>query len=595
MNGDWTFFADRARGVRDAAAWGAVFILVLGLHRWLKPWYGVAGLCVAGMAAASMLDAQPEGKADESQLIVDDFAPIETVIRSMAYSTNRNVMVFVIDSLEREQAHAIMEDPEAGPELREKFRGFTEYVDNVGTANASEFAVANLFTGKYPENAMGFPNYFVSIYSPESALADFMAENTAVYLATSALKFGYANPRGQGMESEGSGSKNRLWKGDGETWGLAEVCRFRWIPFGLKWWHAKLLELKKIPDVGVTKEWDAYRWLARAPLLEESSGTLLFLHTDGVHVPIRRGRHGEYLPKPDDTDHGATEMGIFVMGQLARLFDAFRQKRVYDNSLIVVLADHGNHGNGPGEDARNLPGIARPFLWVKPVGSQHDFETSRLPTSHARISALLKASSRRDLGEAEIQNILQMDNRLFRIAFGTGTRKDWRVGRDGSVCTEEGELAVPPDDAIRPLRVGHVYSFDLRRSSASELEDIQLSKFFLRFFPRWFVGTQGVGIAFKVPDACSRYDVRIKLTPWLWELSETKGNLPKACFRFRQDGGTQDWVERKTGDAVEIVLRELVPDADGMIRLVGERDEGIHSVARLVEMEVSECRNRLSE
>ena len=153
--------------------------------------------------------------------------------------------------------------------------------------------------------------------------------------------------------------------------------------------------------------------------------------------------------------------------------------------------------------------------------------------------------------------------------------------------TEEGELAVPSDDAIRPLRLGHVYSFDLRRSAAGELEDIQLSKFFLRFFPRWFADTQGVGIAFKVPDARERYDVRIKLAPWLWELSETADNVPGACFRFRQEGQNGEWEEGRTGDAVEITLRGLVPDGTGMIRLAGERDEGIRSVSRLVEMEVS--------
>lgn len=590
LNGDWTFFADRARSIRDAAVWGGVFMLALGLHRWLKPWYGLAGLCVAGMAAAAMLDAKPEEKADESKLIVNDFYPLGTVIRSVAYSSNRNVMVFVIDSLEREQAHAVMEDPEAGPVLREKFRGFTEYADNVGTANASEFAVANLFTGKYPESAMGFPNYFVSVYARESALADFLEENAAVYLATSALKYGYANPCRHGADSEESESKKSLWAGDGEAWGLGETCRFRWMPFGAKWWYAHVVELKKSNDGSFAKEWDAYPWLAKAPLLDGKHGTLLFLHTDGVHAPIRRGRHGEYLPEPDDTDHGAVEMGIFVMGQLGRLLDAYREKGVYDNSLIVVLADHGNHGHGPGEDSRDLPGIARPFLWVKPAESRHDFATSHVPTSHARIAALLKESSRRNLREGEIEQILQEEERLFRIAFGTGTRRDWWVKRDGSVNIEEGLLDKVPVDQIHPLQLGHVYSFDLRRASAGELEDIQLSKFFLRFFPRWFADTQDVGIAFKVPDVHARYDVRIKLAPWLWELSETADNLSEACFRFRQDGRKEDWVERPTGDAVEVMLRDLVPAEDGMIRIVGERDEGIRSVARLVEMEVSKCR-----
>lgn len=586
LNGDWTYFANGTQSSWNAVVWGGVFLLVFALHRWLKKWYGVASFCIMAMVAASMLDVRPEQKADASKLMVNDFSPIETVIRSVTYSSDRNVMVFVIDSLEREQAHAIMEDPEAGPVLRDKFRGFTEYVDNVGTANASEFGVANLFTGKYPETALGFPAYFVSVYSTDSALHDFLREEATVYVGTSALGYGYTNHR-RSVEEGATSRERQVFNGDGNSWGMAEICRFRWIPFGAKWRYAHIVELGKMQNSGFTKEWVAYSWLQNATVHSDERMTFLFLHTDGVHVPIQRDRNGNYLATSDDTDNGAIEMGIYVLKELGRLFDSYREKGIYDKSMIVVLADHGNHVHGPSSDSCDLPGIARPFLWVKPIGSHHDFATSHVPTSHARIAALLKESSRRNLREGEIEQILQEEERLFRIAFGAGTRRDWWVKRDGNVSIEEGLLDMVPVDKIHPLQLGHVYSFDLRRASAGELEDIQLPKFFLRFFPRWFADTQDVGIVFKVPDAHARYDVRIKLVPWLWELSETVDNAPGACFRFRQEGETGEWAEGRTGDAVEIMLRGLVPDDSGMIRLVGKRDEGIRSVARLVEMEVS--------
>ena len=586
LNGDWTYFANWTQASWNAVVWGGVFLLVFALHHWLKKSYGVASLCLVAMLAASMLDVKPEQKADTSNLIVNDFSSIETVIRSVTYSSNRNVMVFVIDSLEREQAHAIMEDPEAGPDLREKFRGFTEYVDNVGTANISESGVANLFTGKYPETALGFPAYFVSVYSADSALYDFLRNDAAVYLGTSALGYGYTNRR-RDVKETAPDQKWRIFNGNGKNWGMAETCRFRWIPFGAKWRYAHIVELGKMQNSGFTKEWVAYSWLQNATVHSDEKLTFLFLHTDGVHVPIQRDRNGNYLVTPDDTDNGTIEMGVYIFSELGRLFDSYREKGIYDKSMIVVLADHGNHVHGPSSDARDLPGIARPFLWVKPIGSHNGFATSHLPTSHARVAALLKESSRNDLNESEIQDILQMENRLFRIAFGSGSRRDWWVRRDGRVHMEEGVLSGGASYKIQPVLLEHVYSFDLRRSSAGELENILLSKFFLRFFPRWFADTQDVGIAFKVPDARERYDVRIKLVPWLWEVAETADNVPGACFRFRQEGRNGEWEEGRTGDAVEITLRGLVPDDLGMIRLVGERDKGIRSVSRLVEMEVS--------
>ena len=165
LNGDWTFFADRAKALRDAWAWGGVSAAILALHPFLKRCYGRAGLCLAVLVAGTLAGTRTERKADVSKLAVDDFSSLRSVIRSVEYSTNRNVMVFVIDSLEREQAHAVMEDPEAGPDLRERFRGFTEYTNNVGAGSTSLTAVPNLFTGKYPKSEKGVFNYFVSMYS----------------------------------------------------------------------------------------------------------------------------------------------------------------------------------------------------------------------------------------------------------------------------------------------------------------------------------------------------------------------------------------------------------------------------------------------
>ena len=193
LNGDWTFFADRAKAWRDAGIWAGVAVAVAALHPLLEGRYGRAGLCLALLEAGSLLGVRPEGKADASKLAVDGFAPIGAVLRTVSYSTNRNVMVFVIDSLEREQAHAVMEDPEAGPGLRERFRGFTEYTNNVGACSASLTAVANLFTGGYPETAAGLFDFHVSPYSRQSALCGFLDAGYAVSMATEALGYGYSN------------------------------------------------------------------------------------------------------------------------------------------------------------------------------------------------------------------------------------------------------------------------------------------------------------------------------------------------------------------------------------------------------------------
>lgn len=571
LNGEWWFFRNPTRAMWDAAAWGGVFAVFAALHPIMGKRHGLVALCLLAMVAASMFDVNQEQKADTSSLIVHDFSPIETVVRSVEYSTNRNVLVFVIDSLEREQAHAIMEDPEAGPALREQFRGFTEYVDNVGATMGSEFGVANLFTGKYQEGVKGLANYFVSVYGSTSVLADYLEAGWDVHAATSALGYGFTTGKG--------GTAGAAEARDGK-WGLGDVVRFRWVPFGAKWRCAQITELGKWHGGGIGRERVAYPILATGKIHGESCGSFVFVHTKGVHWSVRWDREGNQLAGSDDTWAGAVEGGIYVMRQLGWLMDAYRERGLYDHSLVVVLADHGNHGHGA-DEPDGLPGMARPFLWVKPPGSRHEFSSSHLPTTHAKVSALLREASRRAVGEDEVGEILASERRLYRQVRGLA-RKDWWVEPDGQVTVEEGRLE-GVDGSLAPLEPGRTYSFDLTSTGAEALGDIELDGFFLRFWPRWFKGREEVRIRFRVPETGKRWRVRLTILPWMWSPDETKDNDRNARFRFRTSGAANE-----TKALGEVVLRGVESDENGFVGITVVREEGIRTMCRLTQLSVEE-------
>lgn len=589
LNGDWWFFQNRTRALWDAAVWASVFVVFAALHPVIKKRYGLVAVCLSVMVGASMFDVKREEQADTSKLIVHDFASIETVIRSVTYSTNRNVLLFVIDSLEREQAHAIMEDPVTGPELREKFIGFTEYLDNVGAGHNSLIGVANLFTGNYPENLDGLFDFFTSVYSSQSALLDYLDEGSDVYLATEALGYGYCNhqdtPKGRGQVSVPPRGCFKTPGQDGQGWTLSGIARFRWLPFAAKAQYAYLSE-RSMPEPDFNlHEWVVYPLLKEADIQSEK-GTLVFVHTHGVHGPILYNRDGKRLPQVGSGDEACKEIGMFVMRQLADLFDDYREKGIYDKSLIVVLADHGTQGDNqlPSE---TLPKNGRPFLWVKPDDSRHDFKSSNLPTSHARVSALLREASRKTLSEDEVEKLLQSPRRKYRnLHGGVGPEwEDWIVDDDGRIEHSSGKLKAGTSGQLRPLALARHYSLD-KGSMVKSKVDVEFQNTMFWDTPTLLYDTPTVKFRFRVPEAGKRYSLHLVLK----YTNAGQEDEPGTCMMFRQANRKADWQRCPIDYHVTFELHGLIPEQDGLVEIEGERETGFLSRVHFIQLMLEEER-----
>ena len=570
LNGDWWFFQNKTRAMWDAVAWAAVFVLVAGLHPVLKKRYGLVAACLLVMVLASMFDVKHEEKADMGQLVVHDFSPIETVVRSVTYSKNRNVLVFVIDSLEREQAHAIMQDPEAGPKLREQFRGFTEYVDNVGTWSTSLPSVANMFTGLQPTSVVGLADYFASPYSTNSVVSDFLAAGFDVFMDTEALGYGFAGCRMEKSADarEGGVFTRRL---EGELgWTLGEVSRFQGCPFAGKRVVAALTDMK----VPVRENWGeervAYPALAKGGVMD-GPGSFVFCHTRGVHGPVDVNRCGERLAQPDDSDRGRTEAGIWALGQLGALFDVLREKGVYDRAMILVLADHGRHGV-EGRQGEELPGNGRPFLWVKAAGSSHEFAGDDAPTYHGQIADLLRKACHNDLSEVEIRKVLSAERREYRLMSGFGGNIGvWTVDRDGSILTRTETLGT---GALPLLVPGRLYRLD-RSHIAQDGAGIEFAHCGFWPSPVWLPEQTEMMMRFRVPEANKRYTLELSL-----KMTQGKnlGEVPDgASVRLMQNGATNVFVDVCSTYRTEAVLHGVRPDSEGDVEILGRRENGMNA------------------
>ena len=554
LNGDWSFFNNPTRALWDGAVWLFVFGIVCGLHGvFLKKHYATASLCLTGLIAVSILDVKHSKKADTSHFIVQNFSACEDVIHNISYSTNRNVMVFIIDSLEREQAHTIMETPEVGGNLREQFRGFSEYVDNVGALPFSMAAVANLLTGLYPEKTTSMVDYFWSCYSSESALADFLETNHAVYMTTPALECAFSS---ESIKSNAQGMRHisPLHVKGGGAWSLLDLNRWRWMPFATKATYAYLMEVQGVAD-GDFREWKVFPILKEGNVVSAKNGVFLFIHTPGVHVPAVCDRNGTFVT-PEDDESGSFEQGIYLLKLLGALMDSYREKGIYDNSLIVVLGDHGRHQwGGYTLETNMLPFNGRPCLWMKPMGCRADFASSSIPSSHAKVAEVLKRSAHHDLTETEIQDILTTDQRIYhRIEWWGGVWNEWIVGKDGTTVFRAG-TECDFGSGAKPLKCGSRYSFKIV-DFAQNGADIYFSNVVNQGgLPVFRPDAGEMSISFRVPDVTRTYRAN------LWT-----GDVGSGMLEVSQCTGSE-WSELPVTPQTNLAIHHIAADTNGMATL----------------------------
>lgn len=557
LNGDLWILKNHSRALWDAAAWAVTSVVLMGLHPVLKNRYSIASLCLLAMIAASMLDTKQEKPTHSAHLIVNDFCDLDSVVRNVHYSTNRNVLVFVIDSLTCEQAHSIMEDPQWGKELRAKFQGFTEYTNHVGALTQTILAVPNLLTGSFPDHESDWGDYFWSCYSKTSVLQSFLETGYDVFMTTPALGCGYASTiKGNNAKIGKERSVLDVCGNGGTAWSLREFSRWRWFPFAVKAACSWLTDLSNGDPY--PREWNVYPVLARAPMATDSSGTFLWIHTEGVHPPIEWNRHGEILPSPCMGFKACVEQGLFVMRRLAALLEEYRQKRIYDQSLIVVLGDHGSFElNSP---KGMLPDNARPFLWVKPVGSTHGFMSSDAPTTHANLADLLRESTQRSLTEVDIQLILQANYRIYRqMPLMGDTWTEWVVERDGTFSVHGYQAPAKKKNQGKPVQCGRLYPL-----SWKNLEKIDADLLFtptgVGGFPFLARNNQQITIMFRVPAMEKRYMVKLGLF-------DAEGG----SVRFRSGTTEAEWQEVQVRPYTTVVVRNVSSDTNGMATILCER------------------------
>ena len=417
--------ASTGRAVFDAVVWGAIVCAFAVFAKRLHPYLHWVAISVAVLSTASLFDAGKPASAEAGNKKVgmsEGFFNQPTVVENVKYSSGRNILVFVLDSMPGNGAADVMR---ANPALASKFPGFTQYPRNIGMHECTKRGVPGIVTGHhYDPREMPQTQYPLTMYGSNSFVKAAADAGWAVAFSPDLMPYGFTNlpveKKVRRVQKHCPRDRLAIRRQSSEVPYLSifDMASFRISPFFFKApiLYARIRHAVKarysVGEFG--NEGNLYPALAAKPVAEGERPFLGFFHSWGVHPPWK-------------SDFAS--VAVEKLSQLGELMDTYRARGIYDRSFIIVTSDHGLEAEvSPLVDGYPAPASA--FLWVKPEGAQGTFAESPLKTSHANIARLVKAALSRKVSQSDADSILASGSRLYRAETRSGGGRrfsDWNA------------------------------------------------------------------------------------------------------------------------------------------------------------------------
>ena len=396
-------------GVGEVLAWLAIFGLFLWQRQRVaasaKAIFLVVAATIGFGAATAYANLPPEPWHKRYDVKMDTY---------YTFSKTKNVLFLVFDSTRSDVFPEIL----AGMAPAEKalFDGFTFFRNTTGAFNATNPAVSGFLTGDVYDHAedsvIAFSRMFTSGTSVPAALkkAGFVSEvypynmgsvHITPDVVDNLLDKGWASGPGSDPTVERELAKLRL------------VARFNFTPHFLKTvlFDASVMYATSMPQatraatrpassaaaepvpgdealppaLATHVDWDRTRieaFATRMAFREEP--VFKYLHFHGAHTPFVHDETYAGRRMPLNLDSYARQYKGSLLHFTRAIVDSLKKAGVYDNTMVVILGDHGVHvpQGEPAHVDQMVSDSLRPLLMVKPFGpASGPIKTSAAPVS----------------------------------------------------------------------------------------------------------------------------------------------------------------------------------------------------------------------
>lgn len=292
--------------------------------------------------------------------------------------SDQNVLIFVEDTLD---ADAFSQYINSEFFNKESFADFTYYDNTVSGGATTAVAMPVLLSGTEYDPMQKYEDYIKEVWEENKLFSELEKNgfNSRIYSSPDSMAGmpeGFVPNFVERIEND-IDKKEFMIR-------LMEISCFQLAPMNMKrlFWISTD-DIKKTintsDDIFSVSDADFYGSLIRNNGLNTKYvKTFRLYHLEGIHPPFEFDDNLNYV------EHDSvTELQVIrgIAGGITNYIQYMKDKGIYDNSMIVVVGDHGRHIHGNTK--------ANPALLIKMPFETHDFQTNSTPVAFRNLYATL--------------------------------------------------------------------------------------------------------------------------------------------------------------------------------------------------------------
>ena len=351
------------------------------------------------------------------------------------YSQNKNFIILLLDYYDSEAFDYILNNPE-GIDYENMLDGFTFYRNTLGSYNCTDMAIPQILTGVDYDNSEIFGQYLRRAYKESPFLNKLDKEEYDINIYTTSMlpedKFAVDMIENYQISERLSISSKRRFI---EL--MYKLVGFRYTPQPLKqrfWFYPdEIDDLMEVNDLEYSSySWDNFEFYNEITEMEAGSEANQFklVHLRGTHVPHMITRDFKQLDSYDEMINegqgpdAMVEDGRGLMVLVREYLNMLKKTGLYDDSVIIVMADHGGDYKYEYDWRRECP-----LLLVKGLGERHELVVNDNAFSFYDLQAsLIDLVNGKEGGH--IDEHTESSRRIFRQYWWDGDLKYQSYGSD---------------------------------------------------------------------------------------------------------------------------------------------------------------------